>query len=448
MLKKLSISLVVVLIFIASGLRWLGISVFAIDDALGVSTGLGAKIACSGKFVGGLSEAQIVSDLAGYSPANNLLDIYYHQSSVSTNFLGLSQASATYRKGLGCTLDNAQATFDLNSLTVPSFNSSSLLWPAGETVNSIDTQLQAVVDEIMAADKLAGLDTRALLVVKDGQILAEAYGSGFDQNTPLLGWSMGKSLTAIMLGHAVTTRQIDLNSTQLFTPWKGDQRNQISLKSLLQMSSGLEFDENYIPGTDATRMLFLEPSTSQFALHKPSIYQVGEHFHYSSGTTNILMRYLFDSLGGDPQTLINYFYEQIAQPLGMANTVFEVDAEGIFVGSSYIFSSARDWARMGLLMVNQGVINNQKVLSREWVEAATTPNESLNDGSYGFQFWLNTGGDAARWPDLPEDTYAMLGNRKQRVMIFPTHNTVIVRLGWDSSYPDDKNFSKILAALN
>jgi hypothetical protein len=142
MMKKLSISLVVILILVVGGLRWIGISILAIDDALDVSTGLGAKIACSGKFVGGLSQAQIVSDLAGYSPANNMLDIEYSENKVITDFLGLSQASATYRKGLGCTIDNEFATFDLDTLVVPTLNQSSLVWPAGETVTSINTNLE------------------------------------------------------------------------------------------------------------------------------------------------------------------------------------------------------------------------------------------------------------------------------------------------------------------
>ncbi|MGJ8681806.1 serine hydrolase domain-containing protein [Paraglaciecola sp.] len=447
-MKKLSISLVVVFISAVIGLRWVGISILAIDDALDVSTGLGAKIACSGKFVGGLSQAQIVSDLAGYSPANNILDIEYSENKVTTDFLGLSQASATYRKGLGCTIDNELATFDLDTLVVPTLQQSSLLWPTGETVTSINTNLQMVVDDIVAADNQAGLDTRALLVIKNGNLLAESYGPDFTQNSKFLGWSMGKSLTSIMVGNLALKHSVKDTETMLFESWKGDERKDITLKNLLQMSSGLEFDENYIPGTDATRMLFLEPSTSKYAVHKPLANPIGEQFYYSSGTTNILMRYIFNTLGSDQQTLVDYFYQQIAQPLGLAHTVFEVDAEGIFVGSSYIFASARDWARMGLLMINQGVINNQQILSKEWVQASYTPNESQNDGSYGYQFWLNRGSEKLRWPELPEDTYAMLGNRKQRVMMFPSQNTVIVRLGWGSSYPDDDNFGKILAELN
>lgn len=447
MLKKILIGLVVALILLVAGLRYVGVSVFALSDALDVSTGMSAKIACSGKFISGLSNQQIMSDLAAYSPANKMLDFEYMDNRVTTDFMGLSTASATFRKGLGCSIDYHKTLFDLDSLVVPKLTKASTVWPKGEVVNSIDSQVQALLDEMMLNDNAEGLDTRALVVVKDGQILAEAYGDGFTVDTPILGWSMGKSLTSIMLGNLVLKQKVNAQNTHLFPSWNSDDRKNISLESLLQMSSGLQFEENYIPGTDATRMLFLEPSASGFALAKPAIFEVGEHFAYSSGTSNILMRYIMQTLGGQPQQLVDYFYNDIAKPLGLTNTIFEMDSEGLFVGSSYIFATARDWARFGHVMVNQGVINNQQILSKGWITAAVKPNGSKNDGAYGYQFWLNQGSDNQRWPQLPNDTFAMLGSKKQRVLMFPSEKVVIVRLGWSGSYPDDENFSRILAAL-
>lgn len=449
MLKKILISLVVVVLLIAAGLRLIGISVLHLDDVVDVASGLGAKIACSGKFVTGLTEQQIMDDLAGYSPATKLLDIQYQGNKVTADFMGLSLSSATFRGNLGCTLDSAQALVDLDKLSAADLKARSMSWPAGETVNSIEQTMQTLVDSILRQDNQDGLDTRALLVVKDGYIVAESYAQGFDYATPLLGWSMGKSLTSIMLGNLALKQRVKVNSKELFSQWQNDERSNISLENLLQMSSGLAFAETYIPGTDSTRMLFLEPSTSGYALAKPVEHPPGKHFAYSSGTTNILMRYVFETLGAQPQALVNYFHTEIAIPLGLANTVFELDSEGIYVGSSYIFSSARDWARMGWLMVNQGVINNQQLISKDWVKAATQSNQSENDGRYGYQFWLNTGGNQApRWSDLPSDLYAMMGNKGQRVMMIPAKNAVIVRLGWSNSYPDSENFGKIITALS
>jgi CubicO group peptidase (beta-lactamase class C family) len=152
-------------------------------------------------------------------------------------------------------------------------------------------------------------------------------------------------------------------------------------------------------------------------------------------------------LDNRPQSLLNQFYEQLAAPLGLQNTVFEVDGDGIFVGSSYLFATARDWARMGWVMANEGRINQHQELPEWWVEQARTANSSQNDSRFGYQFWLNSGNGQLRWPELPVDTFAMQGSKKQRVMIFPQANAVIVRLGWSRSYPDDKNFSAILEAL-
>ncbi len=438
--------MLVLLLLLFVGLRMLSISPLALGDALDISTSMGAKIACSGKYVSGLSEQQIKADLAAYSQANNLLDISYQNNSVSTDFWGLSQAKATFRQGLGCTLVYAESELDLDSLTVPSVSESSALWPAGESINSIQPMAQKLLDQILLEDNQQGLDTRALVVVKNGNIVAESYAAGFTQSTPLLGWSMGKSLTSILFGNLVLNNKISVADDHLFSQWNDQARQAITLESLLHMSSGLAFDENYMPGTDATRMLFLEPSASRIPLSQPVEHPVGAHFSYSSGSSNILMRLAANTLGG-PQALIDYFYQQIAQPLGLANTIFEVDPGGVFVGSSYILASARDWARMGLLMVKDGQINQQTVLSPEWVAAAQQANVSDNDPRYGYQFWLNSGSDTLRWPELPTDTYAMLGSKKQRVMMIPSHNTVIVRLGWSGSYPDDKNFSRVLAAL-
>jgi CubicO group peptidase (beta-lactamase class C family) len=137
--------------------------------------------------------------------------------------------------------------------------------------------------------------------------------------------------------------------------------------------------------------------------------------------------------------------EHIYRPMGISQALFETDAAGTPVGSSYFYASARDWARAGLLMLDGGVINGHRILDEDYVQQATTPNTSENEKRYGFQFWLNQGGAEPRWPDLPDDTYAAQGNREQRVMIIPSKQTVIVRLGWTKgSYPTNRNFAEIL----
>jgi CubicO group peptidase (beta-lactamase class C family) len=132
--------------------------------------------------------------------------------------------------------------------------------------------------------------------------------------------------------------------------------------------------------------------------------------------------------------------------MGMAHTTLELDANGVFVGSSNIYSSTRDWARLGLLMLNKGQLNGHRIISEGWVEQTTTPNTSDNERAYGYQVWLNQGDKELRWPDLPADAYAFTGNRGQRVMVVPSLQTVVVRMGWSSvNYPDNENFARFMS---
>lgn len=134
--------------------------------------------------------------------------------------------------------------------------------------------------------------------------------------------------------------------------------------------------------------------------------------------------------------------------MGFQNAIFETDASGVFVGSSYLYASARDWARLGQLMLNQGELNGHRIVTEDWVSRALTPNTSENEKSYGYQWWLNKGDEQLRYPDLPEDMFYASGNRKQIVMVFPSFNAVIVRLGWTvGNYPTSENFIEILGAL-
>ncbi|GAB2504343.1 serine hydrolase domain-containing protein [Microbulbifer agarilyticus] len=423
----------------------LGFSITQLGNAVRVSTGMGAKLACSGRYLSGFSHSRNLDDLASYSPANRLLDLVYDDEvkRVTATLMGMGETSATYRPGLGCTLDIGD-TSALNTVTTTPIADSSAAWPLGNTVTNIAPTQQQRLEEILQKDNRAGLNTRALLVVQDGKLVAEAYGEGISPETPLLGWSMGKSLTAMMVGRLQTINpQVDM-SQPLFPQWSDDRRD-ISMENLLQMSSGLKFDETYAPGSDATKMLFRAHSASDIALQSPLTKAPGEYFSYSSGTTNLLSRWIYDRVGATPQNNVDFFYQQILTPLGMGHTTFEVDGSGVFVGSSYIYASARDWARLGLLMLQNGEWNGEQLLNPDWVTDAQKPNQSENEPRYGYQFWLNSGGDELRYPELPGDSYFMLGNREQIVMISPSTNTVMVRLGWSKkTYPTGENFAQLL----
>ncbi|WP_226668876.1 serine hydrolase domain-containing protein [Microbulbifer aggregans] len=426
----------------------LGFSITKLGAAVEVATGMGAKLACSGRFVSGFSPEQNLEDLASYSPANQLLNLEYDESAqkVSASLLGLGHTSASYREDLGCTLDIGD-TGPLDRITFTELAPSDAPWPAGNGAPNTDPEWQQKLDALLAADNAAGFQTRALVLIQDGELVAESYAEGIGPHTPLLGWSMGKSLTAMMIGRL---EQLDLVTGEplpVFTQWKNDARAAITLDDLLHMSSGLAFDETYAPGSDATRMLFNTDSASGVALASPAEHAPGTHFSYSSGTTNLLARWIGKRLGESPQNSVDFFRNEILRPLGMRDTVFELDPSGVFVGSSYIYASARDWARLGQLMLNKGQWQNQQLLSEDWVTRAQAPNSSENEPGYGYQFWLNSNGDELRFPELPAGAYFMLGNRKQVVMISPSTNTVAVRLGWSAGeYPTGANFAQLLPA--
>jgi CubicO group peptidase (beta-lactamase class C family) len=414
----------------------------------GVATGIGSKLLCSAEHVMKQDREQAFADLVQYSPILSELTIRYEPgtASVATSLFGLADKRATYIPGLGCAVDYPGLTqrSELNVQESP--DASQLPWPAGETVSTIDPALQSLLESQLASDNAQGLNTRALLVVRGNQIMAEAYGQGAAIDSPLLGWSMAKSLMSIMLGNLELRGLIDLEARPEFAQWQGDERGQIRIVDMLTMTDGLQFSEEYNPGDDATAMLFTEPSMSDFVLQQPLEHAPGSRFNYSSGTANLLSRVHHDTLGG-AQAAYNDFMTAIYGPMGFANAVFEMDASGVFAGSSYFYASARDWARIGLLMLQNGEINGHRLVSEDWVARATAPNQSENDRAYGYQFWLNQGNEQLRYRDLPPDAYFANGNRQQLVMIIPSADTVIVRLGWTGGrYPVNENFSEILAA--
>ena len=447
-MKKLILTLTGVIAVASTALWWAELSPTDLKANLQVGTGMGAKIACSARYVSHLSPNQILDDLASYSPAIKFLDVTYDDTrpGVSVSLLGMGTTTAAYRPGLGCTLDTGDIK-PLDRLTIPDLGTSTSPWPAGSMVTTLSEPIQQSLQDLLNQDNQLGLDTRALLVVHKGRILGEVYAPGITPETPLLGWSMGKSFVSVLLGNLSSRGNLNINEQSLFEDWQGDDRRAISIENLLHMSSGLDFAEVYAPGSDATHMLFNAYSAAAVAKKKPLAHLPGTHFSYSSGTTNLLSALWVSRMGG-PQAAIASLYEEILAPLGMRGTVFEVDPSGVFIGSSYHYSTARDWARLGQLMVNKGSLNGHRLMSQAWVEAATTPNTSTNEPRYGYQFWLNQGTETPRYDKLPSDAFSMQGNRAQVVMMIPSQDIVMVRLGWTSGkYPTNTNFSDILKTV-
>ena len=435
---------------VMGGLYAVGMSPTSLAANIAVGTGMGAKLACSGRFLSGFDDTRILRDLASYSSAIDWfsVDIDEQAQRARVNLMGFAETSATYREGIGCTLDlgDSDVLAQLNAPKAPLVDQTQP-WPAGAAEPVLDETLMQMLAASMAQDHAEGLQTRALVLVQNGRILAEAYAPGITPATRLMGWSMGKSLTALMLGWLEQRGQLTVDEQRLFEQWLSDERASIQLKDLLQMTSGLDFSEVYVPGSDATRMLFMEPSAASVPLQSPLKHPPGSHFSYSSGTTNLLSL-LFTQRVGGPQKAINHLYQDILWPLGMHNTTLEPDASGVFVGSSNIYATARDWARLGEVFLHEGELNGVRIARKSFMQELVQPNASSNDRAYGYQVWLNRGGKTLYWPDLPEDAYGFTGNRGQAVMILPAQQAVMVRLGWSAkNYPRNERFAKWLSAL-
>ena len=434
-----------------------------------VGAGVAAEIACAGVFVSHRKLDDVVrDDVIRLSPLTKGNRYELGRHSVSVTALGLVTRTAIYRPQVGCTLlvdsDPATLARQVEGVSAPPSASNAQPWPAGDVVDltavpaGVDRAVldRAVADSFEDNTPNRDIDTRAIVVVYDGRIVAERYAAGFDRNTRLLGWSMSKSVTAALIGTLIASGKLELDMQAPVREWneKFDPRSNITLRQLLNMSSGLAFYEPYDPGSDSTKMLFESHDMGAYAAAKPLEHPPGTFWSYSSGTANILARLVFQQTGGTLATNEAYAHKVLFDPLGMSSATMEPDESGNFVGSSYFYATARDWARFGLLFLDRGTINGHRVLPESFVDFVRTPAPADPRKGYGGLFWLNglmEAGSKQRWfPHLPTDMYAAEGHNDEFVAIFPSRNTVIVRLGWtvgSASFDRDKHFAAILKAL-
>lgn len=434
-----------------------------------VGAGISAQLACAGVFVSDRALDDVIKqDILPTSPLTkwNRYVLDRTNRTVAVTALGLRTRTALYRRGVGCTLlvddDAAALRSQAKGIPVPSIAPRPEAWPLGDAVDlanlpaGIDrAALDRAVEESFTDETPAkDIDTRAIVVVYDGQIVAEHYASGFDRNTRQLGWSESKSVTSALIGTLIGDGKLNLDALAPVAEWKkpGDPRNKITLRNLLNMSGGLAFSEPYDPGSDSTQMLFQEHDMAGYAAAKPLAHSPGTFWYYSSGTANILSRIVFQLSGGSLAAYEAYACAHLFGPAGMNSAVFEPDESGNFVGSSYLYMNARDWARFGLIFLDRGTINGHRIVPEDFVDFVRAPAPADPQKGYGGQFWLNGFDDkgARQFPHLPADAYAAEGHNDEFTAIFPSRRAVIVRLGWTvngASFNRDKHFAAILAAL-
>lgn len=412
-----------------------------------VGTAFTAKTLCSGVFVSHRDPASVLgTDLSPeIHPILRLIEAETDQNAraVTATLFGLAERKAVYRGGLGCVVVDpnggvARAAVSVVEPTPKPAERSTVqddLRTAGELPPEIDAaRLQSAVDwAFTEPDPRLPRNTRAVVVVHDGRIIAERYADGFTADTSLIGWSMSKSVVSALVGILVKEGKLALDDPSPIPEWAGadDPRRRITVAHLLHMESGLEFDENYAnPLADVTYMLFGVPGAAEFAIAKPLVAEPGTRWRYSSGTTNILSHAMRRAVG---ETDYPAFPRRaLFDRIGMTSAVLETDARGTFVGSSFMYATARDWARFGLLYLQDGVWSGERILPEGWVEFSRSPAPGAPDGKFGAHFWLRIpeefrcGNDL---PDLPADAFHAVGHEAQFVTVVPSRRLVLVRLG-------------------
>ena len=418
-------------------LRYLGVLLLVaviggclyLNSLMPIITGYAAKNLASAVFISGRDAEDVEAlDLNFSFIRFNRNTVDYENKTVTSRFLW-GKSTAVYRDGYGVTLLRG-ATVDAlqqQRYPLPVETEPTVLIPMG------DSTLRANLEPIAKAlvdDRSYNGHPFAFVALHQGKVIAERYDKGIQADMKLLSWSMAKSFTNAIAGLMVGDEIVDLNAPMDVPEWQNDDRNLITLNDLLQMQSGLEWNEDYGNRSDVNLMLHQEQDMGLFALSKPLEHEPGTHWYYSSGTTNIVMRYLRGKFTSD-EAFLNYIRTRLFAPLGIRNAVFEQDMSGTPIGSSYLYITAKDFARFGQLYLDEGCVDSLRVLPEGWVDYTVTP-ASDSKGGYGAFFWLNKGKEL---PDVPEDMYYCKGHDGQRIFIIPSKELVVVILGY-SPTPD------------
>jgi CubicO group peptidase (beta-lactamase class C family) len=414
MKKKLLIAL---FIFIGIGI----ILRIVVYPKLEVVSGISAKNLCSCLYVSGLTKEEAEKTDLGFSLlwlANNQVDA--ENKAVISNVMGMHPKKAVYTEGRGCALEYNTKIEAFNPQSNVTYGPE--IWTRDFVSGS--PEMEAVLQKAFDAPGETKLNTRGVVVIHKGEIIGEAYAEGIDMDTPLLGWSMTKSVTGILAGILAKDGFWNLDDPMDIPEWKADERKDITLNNLMQMSSGLEWEENYGSRTTATEMLYASPDLGAYAQSLPLQFEPGTEWVYSSGTTNIIARKMADTFS-DMNSYQQFPYDRLLGPIGANTFTLETDASGHFMGSSYGYASARDWGKLGLLMLQEGNWNGEQIIDSTWVDYchATAP---ASDGAYGGQFWLNRN---ETHPNYDKNAYFMNGFHSQQVSIHPDRDLVVVRLG-------------------
>lgn len=444
---------------VMGGLMYIGIPYNA--------AGMAAKGICSAAFVAGRPVAGLLAeDVLPASPVLSLIgvDVSAQERRVSATFGGAFQRSATLLPNRGCVLDVDSASQVTASKSIDAkptaqaaggTNKTSQPWPLGDAplagaewgpgVNAAALQKVSAQVFVGAGDPQAG-NARGFAVLHKGRLLVLQTAPGFGAQTPLHGWSMTKTVTGMLMDKLsvetafnLETRVVDAfpaaREPVWLGAWRADARKAIKVSDLMYMRDGLASTEDYQPWGSVPKMLWGRPDAAAFAAEALAEIESGSRWRYLSQSGNLLSAVARGRFATDADYWA-YPARALFDQIGANTAVLETDTSGNWVGSSYLWASVGDWARLGQLMLNDGrwgVSNEKQVLPPGWLKRAKTP--STPDGAgqaYGAQTWLygHPTEGRCKGAGLPEDTLAMGGHWGQMVAMIPSRDVVVVRLGW------------------
>lgn len=421
-----------------------------------IQHGVQAILMCNGLFTSERTLEQVYHQELAYlqqpvgRPAGGDYEIDWDRKTVAIGTPGGTPVMrAVFREGLGCIILAPDQTFEvideLPQMTMPvaPTDPAGIAWPDGDQVRSMP--LPETVDEaaLQVAAKWAferespEQVTLSLLVVHKGQIIHEQYAPGITMGTKTRTWSTAKSIAVTLIGMLADRGKMALDEP-LGLDWLPRERNtetdpraDITLRHVLNMSSGLYTVDNrraeYATGSGLA--YWAGASSVNGALHRGLIRRPGTFWDYENYDTILGVLAMKKALEEEGEPYLEYPRKALLDKIGMRNTWLSVDRFGDFILSSQVYTNARDLARFGLLYLQNGVWNGERLLSEEWIKFVRTPApaSAVRGNFYGGQWWLVPDDRT----DVPKDAYSTAGNRGQYVIVVPSHDLVIVRRGLD-----------------
>ena len=418
------------------------------------AAGMAAKAICSATFVAGRPWQQLMADdVLPASPVLGLINISVNEAahSVTARFAGLFARTAVLLPQRGCVLDGAPINTPLTTAdrVKPKREEP---WPLGDASvpvaqwePGVDAPaLQKILDQaLIGAGDPNAANARGLAIVHKGHLLALRNAPGFAADTPLHGWSMSKTVTGMLMHKLAFETQLSLDSpvVDAFRParaaawiasWRNDSRRDIKVSDLMYMRDGLSSTEDYQPWGSVPQMLWGHANVAAYAAAAPVEAAAGTRWRYLSATANLLAGVARGRFNSDADYRA-YPAKALFDPIGAHSAVLESDSDGNWVGSSYVWASTADWARLGQLMLSDGRWGDTQLLPPGWLHRAATPSTVQGEGQgYGAMTWRigEPLAGTCKGYGLPTDTLAMIGHWGQIVAMVPSRQAVIVRLGW------------------